>query len=121
MVIEREKELQQRYENADRAKPFPVELHTLRLGDVAIATNPFELFLAYGMQVKARSPAVQTFLIQLTAGSGLYLPTPAAIEGGSYSGLPHTNRVGPEGGQIPVERTVEKLRAFWSTEPTGAK
>lgn len=39
-MIEREKDVQQRYENADKAEPFPVELHTLRVGDVAIATNP---------------------------------------------------------------------------------
>lgn len=64
--------------------------------------------------MKARSPGVQTMLIQLAAGSGMYLPTPAAIEGGSYSALPHTNRVGPEGGQILVEKTVENLRALWS-------
>ena len=30
----------------------PVEVHVLRLGDVAMATNPFELFLDYGIQIK---------------------------------------------------------------------
>lgn len=29
----------------------PVEMHVLRLGDVAIATNPFELYTDYGMQI----------------------------------------------------------------------
>lgn len=119
-MIEREKVLQQNYEHPEQVPPFAVELHTLRVGDVAIATNPFELFLDYGMQMKARSPGVQTFLIQLAAGSGMYLPTPEAIEGGSYSGLPHTNRVGPEGGQILVEKTVENLRALWGAEPAAA-
>ena len=47
------------------------------MNDVAIATNEFELFTDYGVQIKARSPAVQTFVIQLT-GSGGYLPTERA-------------------------------------------
>ena len=40
-----------------------------KLRDVAIATNPFELFLDYGVQIEARSPAVQTFLIQLATNA----------------------------------------------------
>jgi hypothetical protein len=60
-------------EKAGTSGVFQMELHALRLGDVAIATNEFELFTDYGVQMKARSPAVQTFLIQLT-GSGGYLP-----------------------------------------------
>ena len=48
---------------------YKMELHVLRLGDVAIATNPFELFLDYGVQIEARSPAMQTFLIQLAGAT----------------------------------------------------
>ena len=40
---------------------MPVEVHIIRIGDVVIATNPFELYLDYGMRIKGRSPAVQTF------------------------------------------------------------
>jgi hypothetical protein len=46
-----------------------MELHVLRFGDVAIATNAFELFTEFGIQMKARSRALQTFVIQL-AGPG---------------------------------------------------
>ena len=63
--------------------------------------------------MKSRSPAEQTFLIQLAAGSGKYLPTPKAIEGGSYSALPVSNRVGPEGGQVLVDETVQAIGALW--------
>ncbi len=95
----------------------------LRIGDVAIATNPFELYLDYGVQMKARSPAEQTFLIQLAAGSGKYLPTPKAIDGGSYSALPVSNLVGPEGGQALVDETVQAIRSFWPAvvEPAAKK
>jgi hypothetical protein len=92
---------------------YAMELHALRLGDVAIATNPFELFTDYGVQMKARSPAVQTFLIQLAVNSGGYLPTPRAVAGGSYSAIIQSSRIGPEGGQVLVERTVEAFNQLW--------
>lgn len=99
-------------EKAGTSGAFQMELHTLRLGDVAIATNEFELFTDYGVQMKARSPAVQTFLIQLTGSAG-YLPTPRAVAGGSYSAIIQSSRVGPEGGQELVNRTVKGLEELW--------
>lgn len=105
-------------------KTYAMEMHVLRLGDVAIATNPFELFVDYGVQIEARSPAVQTFLIQL-ASSGrepaYYLPTPRAVAGGAldehpftnYSATIMSNMVGPEGGQVLVDRTVETICELW--------
>ena len=105
-------------------KTFALELHVLRLGDVAIATNPFELFLDYGVQIEARSPAVQTFLIQLATNArehGYYVPTPRAMAGGALDEKPFTNysatvmnnMVGPEGGQVLVDRTVELIDSLW--------
>jgi hypothetical protein len=94
------------------AEPVPIELHVLRLGDVAIATNPFELYTQFGIQMKARSGALQTFLIQL-AGPGSYLPTAPAVHGGGYSAIAESNEVGPEGGQVLVDRTVELIEALW--------
>jgi hypothetical protein len=85
-----------------------MELHTIRVGDVAIATNDFELFTEYGLRIKARSRAVQTFLIQL-AGSGGYLPTDIAVRGGGYSAIIQSSIVGPEGGQTLVDHSVESI------------
>jgi hypothetical protein len=113
-MVHREKDILRRYEQASAEPPYKVEVHILRVGDVAIATNPFELFLDYGLQIKGRSPALQTFLIQHAGNAGLYLPTEKAIAGGAYSGLPHTNLVGPEGGRILVDRTVESIQALWA-------
>lgn len=92
--------------------PYPVELHILRIGDIAIATNPFELYTEYGIRMKCRSPALQTFVIQL-AGTGTYLPTAAAVRGGGYSAIPESNAVGPEGGDVLVDRTLEVIRSLW--------
>ncbi len=98
--------------------PYTMELHVLRLGDVAIATNSFELFTEYGIQMKARSRALQTFVIQL-AGPGTYLPTAAAVRGGGYSAIVESSAVGPEGGQVLVDRTVEAINALWPEAKAG--
>jgi len=92
--------------------PYTMELHVLRLGDVAIASNTFELYTDYAVQMKARSPAVQTFIIQLT-GSGGYLPSERAVRGGGYGAVIQSSRVGPEGGQVLVDRTVEAINELW--------
>lgn len=92
--------------------PFRMELHVIRLGDVAIATNVFELFTEYGIQMKARSRAVQTFVIQL-AGPGTYLPTARAVRGGGYSAIIESDVVSPEGGQLLADRTVELINSLW--------
>jgi hypothetical protein len=108
----------ERFEAQQKAAPmFSMELHVLRLGDLAIATNPFELYLDYGVQIQARSPAPQTMLIQLaTSGRqhAYYLPTPRAVSAGGYSAEATHNIVGPEGGQALVDRTVQEINGLWS-------
>jgi len=100
-------------QQAGESPTFPVNLHVIRLGDVAIATNPFELFTDYGVQIKSRSPALQTFIIQLSQGSGGYLATERAVAGGGYSAIPQSGAVGPEGGQMLVEESVQLIRSLW--------
>lgn len=103
-----------RYEQQQKAPlpPYVMELHVLRLGDVAIATNDFELFTDFGVQIKSRSRAVQTFVVQLS-GPGTYVPTERAAKGGGYSAIVQSNTVGPEGGQELVERTVGVINGLW--------
>ncbi|MHC4367553.1 MAG: hypothetical protein ACYSW8_08045 [Planctomycetota bacterium] len=103
-----------RYER-QKTEPKPtyaMELHVLRIGDAAVATNSFELFTDYGIRVKARSKAVQTFVVQL-AGPGTYLPTEKAVRGGHYSAVVHSSLVGPEGGNVLVDRTVNVINSLW--------
>jgi len=67
--------------------------------------------------MKARSEAVQTFIVQLV-GPGTYLPTEKAIRAGHYSAVVHSSLVGPEGGNVLVERTVNIINSLW-TEANG--
>jgi len=112
-LMSRAQEVMERYRRQDSVPEFPMELHVLRLGDVALASNPFELFLDFGLRIKARSRAEQTFLIQLACGSAGYLPTAKAVAAGGYGAEIPSNRVGPEGGQALVDRTVEVINSLF--------
>lgn len=108
----------ERYERqqAGEVEPYTMELHAIRLGDIAIATNDFELYTQFGIQMKAKSKALHTFVIQL-AGPGSYVPTPFAAEGGGYSAIVQSNEVSAEGGQVLVDETVAAVNGLWSAAP----
>jgi hypothetical protein len=96
-----------------------VEIDAVRIGDMAIVTNPFELYVDYGARIKARSPAVQTFVVQL-AGSGSYLPTQRAVREGSYGAIERSCVVGPSAGDALVDASLDLLHELWH-EPTPAE
>ncbi len=102
-----------RFELQKTQPTVPVEVHVVRIGDMAIATNPFELYLDFGVRMKARSKAVQTFVVQL-AGGGSYVPTERSVAGGGYGAIPESTEVGPEGGRELVERILELLDSLWA-------
>jgi len=106
-----------RYEMQGRQSVCEAEVHTLRLGGIAVATNPFELYVDYGLRLKARSPAEQTFVVQLACDTLGYLPTERGVSGGHYSAEIMSNIVGPEGGRRLVDRTVEALKSLWPATP----
>lgn len=104
----------ERWELQQNNDSLTYQIKLMRLGEVAFVTNPFELFTDYAVRVRARSKAEQVFHIQMANGSWGYLPTQAAVDGGSYSSKPASTKVGPEGGDMLVERMLEELDAFWN-------
>lgn len=55
--MQRNKAVTGRYESPD-ANPFcDSEIHVMRPGNIAFAIHAFELFLDFGMRIKARSRA----------------------------------------------------------------
>jgi len=50
--------------------------------------------------------------VQLVGVEG-YLPTARAVRGGGYSAVAESNTVGPEGGQVLVDRTVDLVKSLW--------
>ncbi len=104
-----------RYRQQNQSGLYRFTCHILRLGNVAVATNPFELFHAFAQRIKARAEAEQVFIVQLSNGCGGYLPTEAAVRGGSYSSKPASTVCGPDGGEALVAKTLEVLEELWES------
>ena len=112
VAINRFQKVVDRYEEQETLNILPVGIHILRLGDIAFATNRFEYFLDYGMRIKARSKATQTFVVQLV-GEGSYLPTERAIRSKSYGATIENCLVPPEGGQVIVDESVRIINEMF--------
>ena len=100
------------YEKQNDNRELEVTVHTARVGGAAFVSNPFELFIDYMHRIQARSPFVQTFIVQLTAdkaGTCAYLATERAIANKGYSASPYCNNVSAAGGQQLVETTLKML------------
>lgn len=105
-----------RYREQQYTEVVPIEYHVLRLGDISLTTNPFELFLDFGNRIKARSKAKQTFIAQLCCGSLGYLPTEKAEKGGHYSAYISSGTVGHQGGDLLVRDSLERINKMFQED-----
>jgi hypothetical protein len=70
-----------------------IPLQAVRIGDLALAAIPFEVFVEIGLELKAKSPFPETFVVSLANGAYGYLPTVAHHELGGYETWLGTNQV----------------------------
>lgn len=92
--------------------PYGAHLNVLRIGDAAICTNPAELFVEFGLQIREKSPALVTFVTELTDGFAGYVPTPLAFSRGGYeTWCAPTSRLDPGAGDAIVAATHQLLQA----------
>lgn len=116
VCIKNEQAVITRYETQDETPNVSFDMNVVRLGDIAIANNPFELYLYYGHNIKARSKAKQTFLVQLSGGASItagYLPSPDAERFGGYGGMIINGQVGSDGGYKLADITVEEINKLF--------
>ena len=91
-----------------------LHLHALRLGDLAIATQPCELFCQFGLDIKRRSPSAHTSVCGIVNGYNGYWPTIYGIIGGGYSGSSiHWTRLKGEGGYRIVDTACRMISDLW--------
>lgn len=103
-----------RWHLQNKTETAPTPLHALRIGGMALVTCPFELFVEYSLRIKARAVSRQTVVAQLTDSSLGYLPTQAAIEGGSYSSAPASTLCGAASGRSSRRSAVAKIAVWWA-------
>jgi len=111
--MERGERVGQRFELQQQQPNLPYEVHAVRLGEVAFASNPFELYLDYAVRIRELSKATQTFLVQKAGSNGTYLPSRRSLAGKGYGSVPASTDIGPEGGDKLVDWTVTTINRMW--------
>jgi len=95
----------------------PIEtlpVHAIRIGDLALLTQPCELYCQFGIDIKRRSPAAHTAVCNITDGCAGYCPTTYGVIGGGYSGEPiHWCRLETEAGYRLVDAAARLLHSLW--------
>ncbi|MBR2904933.1 MAG: hypothetical protein IKC08_03455, partial [Lentisphaeria bacterium] len=114
-----------RWKNQQKNEPFKTQTHVLHIGDVAFASNQFELYQDYMHRIQGRSQFIQTFVIQLAGvsgeGGGSYLATKRSVENRGYGSDRFSNRVSWKGGDMLVDETVKILDRFYEAQNSERK
>lgn len=94
---------------AEAGDNISIKIQAIRIGELAIVTFPFEVFAETGLDLKARSPFADTFVIELANGADGYLPTPRQHKWGGYETWLPTNRVQIDTSDIITDNLLEML------------
>jgi len=98
---------------AESPDEVSVVLQAFRVGGLCVYAIPFEVFVEIGLELKAKSPFEQAFVISHANGSYGYLPTVEQHKLGGYETWLGTNRVEIEAAPKMVSallRMSEKLK-----------
>lgn len=117
-----EQNLIKRVDNWDKDGEVDIiPVSCIRIGDIAIAALPGEIFTAWGLEIKRYSPAKYTMVVELASSDGKtgYKPTSdQALRGargkGAYGALPTLSQKHcPAAGQMMTEAAIEMLHELW--------
>lgn len=97
------------YASPEMPPTLDVIVQTHRIGDLAVATMPFEVFAEIGLELKQRSPIQPLMNVSIANGSHGYLPTPAQHKLGGYETWIGVNKVQLDASVKMVDALVEML------------
>jgi neutral ceramidase len=98
---------------AEMPEIMPVPINALRIGPFAVASNPGELFVEHGLNIKQRSPFPHTVVAELTNDLIMYQPTRQAFAQQGYETLVGANRISVDGIEQIVDTAGELLQQLW--------
>ncbi len=102
-----------RFAEPDSPRTEEVIIQAFRIGDQAIVSLPFEVLVEIGLEIKEKSPAPRTFMIELANGSYGYLPPPNQVELGGYETWIGTCRFEKDSSELLVKELLEMLGELW--------
>jgi hypothetical protein len=89
-------------------------VHSLRVGDVAFAGLPGEIFVRWGFEIKKWSPAKFTFVAELANHWVGYVPTIEQAVRGGYGAMPIlSRRLCEDAGQRMADAAFTMLHDLW--------
>ena len=94
---------------AEYPPTMEVKLQTLRIGDIAIASAPSEVFAETGLAIKQGSPFRRTFVMELANGYSGYLPTREQHELGGYETWPARSSLL----EVGAEEKIVQMKETW--------
>ena len=97
------------YASPEMPPTIDVVVQTHRIGDLAVAAMPFEVFAEIGLELKQRSPIQPLMNISIANGSHGYLPTPEQHRLGGYETWIGVNKVQLDASVKLVDTLVEML------------
>lgn len=105
------------YASPEMPRTLDVVVQTHRIGDLAVAAMPFEVFAEIGLELKQRSPIRPLMNISIANGSHGYLPTPDQHRLGGYETWIGVNQVQLDASVKMVDALVEMLGELTAKKP----
>jgi hypothetical protein len=95
-------------------KEFAADFYAVRIGDVVLLTNPFEMYIEYADRIRMACPEAQVIDVQLAGGDCFgYLATQKAIDAGGYSTMIFSCFCDARGGDLVVDKSVALVKSMF--------
>jgi neutral ceramidase len=105
------------YASPEMPPTLEVIVQAHRIGDLAVAAMPFEVFAEIGLELKQRSPLRPLMNISIANGAHGYLPTPGQHKLGGYETWIGVNKVQLDASVKMVDALVEMLGELTAKKP----
>lgn len=99
--------------HAVQNEPDRVEVMALRVGDAAVVGLPGEIFCEFGLDLKQRSPAQHTLVVELSNDAIGYLPMRESFPQGGYEVTVGSTVYEPGAGERLADAAVKQLQRLF--------